>query len=183
MSVIIDSYSESNESSNYGNYYSVGQSFQNNVISTTLDSVEFYLRSFGSPTGNIIAQLYDHTGTYGTSSLPNGPALAMSDNIDVSTIGTSPNLITFNFSGVNRVALLKGSIYVATYQYGNGNGSNFIIFFSDNTNSTHNGNLVKKGFSSSSWEYVSDSDSIFYVYGDSGPVIGQKYPLPPFRSN
>lgn len=177
MSVLIDKYPESNANYDYGNYYSVGQSFKNNVASTKLDSVKFYMKKSGSPTGNIVAQVYNHTGTYGTSSLPTGSALATSDNVDVSTIGTSLSLINFNFSGVNRITLSKDSIYVVVYQYGNGNSTNFVVFYGDNTSPTHSGNLVKKTGSGSAWAYDAAVDSIFYVFGES-PITGQKYALP-----
>ena len=60
----------------------VGQSFTGNGL--ILNSAEFYLKKKGSPTGNAVVKIYAHSGTYGTSSVPTGSALATSDNFDVS---------------------------------------------------------------------------------------------------
>ena len=75
MAILIDSYSESNQDEwfyldNGGTMYSkiiAGQSFANS-ISGTLDSCKFYLISLGNPSGNVVAKLYAHTGTYGDGS-------------------------------------------------------------------------------------------------------------------
>ena len=91
MSTIIDSYSESNYvTAGYGMSplgYGVGQSFTGD--GKTLSSVKFYARKVGSPTGNIYAKIFAHSGTYGTSSVPTGTELAVSGAVDVTTISTS----------------------------------------------------------------------------------------------
>src|SRR5574343_703571 len=118
MSVIIDSYSESNYN-NALTFYSgysiqkVGQSFHN-TNGCNLLSAKFYCIKIGSPTGNIYANVYAHTGTYGSTGKPTGSALATSDAVDVSTLDTNPNwkLIEFTFSGANQIALSENTNYV-----------------------------------------------------------------------
>jgi hypothetical protein len=73
-----------------------GQSF----VSTggqALSSASFLLREELSVAGTIRAQIYSHTGTYGTSSLPDS-LLQSSPTIDVSTIGSSYVWVEFTFS-------------------------------------------------------------------------------------
>ena len=64
------------ESTVYSDVPGTGQSFTGN--GGTLDSCVFELGKSGSPTGNAVAKIYNHTGTYGTSSKPTGAALATS---------------------------------------------------------------------------------------------------------
>jgi len=105
---LIDFYSESNFSSQDGlsSAYSTGhaQSFTCG-FNCNLDSAKFYFSKGGSPTGNAYAKVYAHSGTYGTSSVPTGAALATSDAVDVSGLSAALNLKTFNFSGANRISL------------------------------------------------------------------------------
>jgi len=105
-STAIDSYSESHQDLAItlqagGGNTKVGQSFTGD--GNALNSCKFYLQKSGSPTGNAVATLYAHTGTFGTNGTPTGAALATSDNFDVSTLTTNLQLITFNFSGVEKI--------------------------------------------------------------------------------
>jgi len=165
---IVDSYSESNHSgsvvvvSNY-EWIEVGQSFTGD--GGTLDSIKFYIKKYGSPTGNCSAKVYAHTGTFGTSSVPTGSALATSGTIDVSTISTSISLVTFTFSGAEKITLTNGTKYVAVLEYGGGDPStNNIQAGIDDTSPTHSGNASL--YDDISWGYVSWSDVYFYVYKD-----------------
>lgn len=168
--VTVDSYSEANYSaytsvsSTAGHYLSLGQSFT--ATGVTLDNVQFYLRKNGSPTGNATAILYAHSGTYGTNSVPTGSVLARSDNFDVSTLTTSMQLITLNFTGANRYSLIAGTKYIILFEYSGGDSSNYTSFALDNTSSSHTGNMV--GSFSGSWNPTSTNDAIFYVYGEDG---------------
>ena len=107
MAIIVDSYSESNviDAIGIGNIDTQsGQSFSVSV-GGTLNSCAFYLFQDGSPTGYCYAKIYAHSGTYGTSSLPTGDALAVSDAVDVSTLDINGALKTFTFSGGNKITL------------------------------------------------------------------------------
>lgn len=165
--VTLDSYSESNYSGNINPLYSgstiyVGQSFTNdNEI--VLKSCKFYIRKNGSPTGNVTAQIYAHTGTYGTSSKPTGSVLATSDAVDVSGLTASLALTTFTFSGAEKITLDASTYYVVVINYSGGDSSNSLFVGYDATSPTHDGN-ISNSTDGSSWN-SSSSDLCFYIYG------------------
>ena len=151
----------------------------------TLDSVKFLLSKEGSPTGNAVAKVYAHTGTYGTSSLPTGVALATSDNFDVSTLTTGTTLKTFTFSGANRITLVNETKYVVVLAYSGGDISNKVRMWREDVILGHGGNDVYY-YVATGWDYVLSVETIFYLYtmtGTSGdytytltaPACGQIY--------
>ena len=186
MAVIVDSYSESNHngaSNIYSSQSFCGQSFTGN--GTALTSAKFYLRKIsGSPTGSCYSKIYSHTGTYGTSSEPN-VLLATSNAVDVSTLSPSSyELKEFTFSGEEQIVLEDGSYYVLVFSYSGGDVGNYIACGLDGVSSSHSGNAGQWFSSSSSYFLLGDYDLIFYVYGEEiviTPIIGAKYPLPPFK--
>ncbi len=115
----------------------------------------------GSPTGNIVARIYTHTGTYGTSSVPTGTYLAESDPIDVSTLSGSPTVQRFTFTGNNRIRI-HNQYYVITIRYTGGGGANFVGTYIDTTLPTHAGN--KSHWNGSSWTATAGHDRIFYAW-------------------
>ena len=154
------------------------------TIAGTLDNIRFRLGKYGSPTGNVTVKVYAHTGTYGTSSVPTGDALATSDNVDVSGLTTSNPFVTFTFSGANRISLTEGTYYVATVAYGGGDASNYVRIYRESTTLGHSGNDVRND--SGSWAAYTTREAPFYVtviQGGSGsfsdtltaPTCGQSY--------
>jgi hypothetical protein len=189
--VTIDSYSESNQNSVYGILYgtgestrAVGQSFTADSLSLT--SCKFYLQKVGNPTGNLYARLYEHTGVFGTSSLPTGSALAVSDALDASSLDTSLALEELFFTGDNQYSLVGETKYIITIdaRETTSDNNNRISVGIDGSSPTHSGNLCALGFDgvTEEWSGWNDYDTIFYVYGEEiFPIVGKKYPLPPFR--
>jgi hypothetical protein len=179
-----DSYSESNYNSSNALYPANSGMAQSFTVGTggLLDSCKFYLRNNYSLTGNVYAKLYALTGTYGTTSKPTGSALATSDAIDASTIGSSFSLIEFNFSGLSRISLTYGEQYCISVEYSGGINGNYVNYGVDISAPTHQGNLAS---SSGSWSAASSSDSIFYVYiatsdysvSLSDSILISKYPF------
>lgn len=170
---ILDSYSESNWDSdlNVADATIAGQAQSFHGASVVLYSAKFYLTKRGSPTGNIVAKLYAHSGTFGTSSIPTGSALATSDNIDVSTIPTSIALVEFLFTGANQYVMSAGVDYVIAVEYSDGsNGVNDVLVGRDVSSPTHAGNNSR--LQSGTWNAFSTSDTIFYVYNQSPPTMG-----------
>lgn len=173
MSTLVDSYSESNYagaaySSYTGSSYLVGQSFT--AIAGNLASCKFYLGKSGSPTGNVVAHLYAHTGTFGVDGQPSGSALATSGGVDVSTFtnyAIHPDLIEFTFSGANQYALVNGTKYFITTDYNLGDSSNFVAVGRDQSTLTHAGNTATSS-DGSNWSATSAVDLPFYVYADVG---------------
>lgn len=164
MPILIDSYSESNVNTYTdvynGSFVALGQSFTN-TFSDKLGSVVFYLKKLGSPTGNITASVYAHTGTYGTSSKPTGTALATSSAIDISTLTTSAKLITFNFTGVNQIVLSSSTHYVAVINFSGGDDNNALEVGVDISTPTAPGNM---SIYFPPWIAFSNQDIAFYVY-------------------
>jgi hypothetical protein len=158
-----DSYSESNWNESdwvSTGYQEAGQSFASG--GGELDSVKFYLRLVGSPTGNATAQVYAHTGTYGASSLPTGAVLATSGTLDVSTLTGEYQLITFNFTGGDRITLTASTNYVVTFKYTGGTQNvDYVRVGKDESSATHSGNTV--GYDTG-WLYQAANDEIFYLY-------------------
>lgn len=171
MSTLIDSHPEAN----YDLFsirldditYSSGQS----LICTggILDSCKFYLKKTNSPTGNIYAKLYNHSGEYGVSGIPTGSAIATSDALTVSDITTGYTLITFTFSGANKIFINSGDKYVIAVSYQDGDATNYVSCGIDYTDSTHPGNIC---FSEDEVTWTHEAyDLIFYIYKEDGSLI------------
>ena len=162
-SAIIDSYSESNQNvdnvvhGGTGPVPAWGQSFTGNGLD--LSACRFYLKKLGSPTGNAVAKLYAHSGTYGTSSIPTGSALATSNNFDVSVLSTSFQLITLFFD--TPYTLANGTKYVVTFEYSGGNSSNCCKIGYDNSSPSHGGNAC---YYTTSWTAYAAGDTCFYCH-------------------
>ncbi len=116
-----------------------GQSFSN-AQTGTLDSCIFYMNKQGSPTGNVVAKLYNMTGTLGTDAKPTGSPLATSNTFDVSTLSGTVLPITFGFSGAERITLTPGNYIIQlTNDSLVGDSSNYVMVRMDNTSPTHEG--------------------------------------------
>lgn len=167
-SFLIDSYGTSNYSSYnylYNSNIFVGQSFLN-TTNCTLHSCQFYMTKSGSPTGNIVAKIYAHTGTFGSGGLATGSALAVSDTVDASTLDPStPTLMTFTFSAANKITLSASTHYVVGLSYNGSTWPTVVRTMIDNTSQTHVGNAMRST-NESTFIYESTHDMIFYVYGD-----------------
>ena len=154
---------------NGSSYAYFGQSFSNTSASV-LNSCRFKLQKSASPTGYIYVNIYAHTGTYGTTGLPTGSALATSDGVDASTISTTATEYTFTFSGTNKINLSASTYYclVAFYTGGSSTNKIRIYFYSSGTINIHPG-IAFYSANGSTWTKISTpaySDCRFYVYGD-----------------
>lgn len=180
MANIIDSYSESNFSSNVQmdnggvNFNRFGQSFTGN--GSAVGSAAFYIDKSASPTGNAFAEIYAHTGTFGTTGKPTGSPLATSDAFDISTLTTSNQLITFNFSGANQIILTNATHYVVIFDISGASATspNNLSIGIDTTSPTAGGNR-SGSTDGSTWSTSSAQDVCFYVYDNAGAII------PPFN--
>lgn len=167
MAQVVEKYSELyfNQSVNMSsdtasNDQKNGQSFIG--MGAYLTSVKFYLKKGqGSPTGNATASLFAHSGTFGSSSVGTGSALATSDNFDVSTL-TGYTLVTLTFSTPYFMDL--GTPYVIVLEYSGGDNSNSISFGYRFNTGVHAGNRVR--YQNSAWIASGSDDAIFYLYGE-----------------
>lgn len=166
---LIESYSESNQSGSLtvtpGGY--AGNSFAN-TTEGVLSTCKFYLNASGA-TGNCYAKIFAHTGTFGTSGKPaNGSsALATSDAVDKATLPGSYGLVTFTFSGANKITLNSSTNYFVVF-YNNAGSSGNVSFGADNSSSTYAGNLSYSNDDGATWSTALASwDACFYVYKDT----------------
>lgn len=160
MSILVDSYSESNRDASSALYSAqpdVGQTFTG--AAGTLELGTFFLQKTGTPAGNITAVIYAHTGTYGNGGHPTGDPLATSDNVDAGTVGSGTNFVAcgFNFSGTNQYVMSAATNYAMVAHFAGGDASNRFEIGQDSSSSTHPGNLctLTAGFA---------GDLAFYVY-------------------
>lgn len=121
-STLIDSYPTSNYST-WGNILgssgstsitSWGESFIGN--GDYVSSVDFYIARTGTgASGSMYAKIYAITGTPGSTATPTGSPLAVSNAVDISTVTTSYQLISFTFSGANQIKLTNGTHYFVVF--------------------------------------------------------------------
>jgi len=163
----ISNYSESNQSSlaavgseDTDRVSELGQSFT--AIGVNLGRVDMYIKKVGSPTGNAVAILYAHTGTFGSTGTPTGAALATSDVFDVSTLTTSLELKSFNFSGAEQYSLVNGTNYFIALKYITGDDSNYVQWGLDGSSPSHAGNKANK--TNGTWSANSAQDFCFWLY-------------------
>ena len=158
---VIDKYEDS--SGSYSIYQiddiqtGIAQSFTG--TNNDLTWASFMLRKNNSPTGNIYAKLYAHTGTYGTSSEPTGSALATSTAISLADITSGGGLVIFEF--LTPYTLTNGTKYTITIESTDCDSINYVGVQSK-FSGTHAGNLAK--YSSGSWTADNTYDMIFNVF-------------------
>jgi len=164
---LIDSYSESNQSyvvAIGGTTKSFGQGFTVGASDVILDSAKFYLAPSTTPTGSCYAKVYSHTGTWGSSGTPD-VLLATSDAYDAATIPTGPSLITFTFSGAERVTLTAATHYFVVLVYTSGDAHRVNVY-ADGSSPTHGGNAAHS-HDLVSWTAQPFDDVCFYLYADA----------------
>lgn len=158
---IIDSYSESNQDSYKNSSSSAGglaQSFDSGS-GGDLTSVELYLKVNSIDSGDYYVYLYSHSGTYGTSSVPD-TLLATFPVASLSSLTTSFQLIEFTLA--TPYTLDSNTKYCIVLVNAN---STEMHWGSDSSSPTHGGNSVH--YFMSEWTPDSTRDLCFYVYGDA----------------
>lgn len=165
----LSSYSESNQDSlqnlGDGTTTGVGQSFTTPAATAATNNrgcfarAVFYLKKVGSPTGNVVAKLYAHSGSLGTTSVPTGAALATSNNVDVSTLTGTLALTNFVFASP-WYQFTANTNYVIALEYSGGDASNYVQVGYDASAPGHAGN---KCTFAGSWAAQSGHDCCFYA--------------------
>ena len=172
VSTLVDSYAFSNQSATSvvgraGVLEGAGQSITGTAGELTRLNVE--LQKVGTPTGNMFAKLYAHSGSFGTSSVPDtGTLLATSNALDVSTVPTAA-LTEVSFEFEDGFTLVAATNYVVTLEYSGGDGSNYTLVGIDNTAPGHAGNFAT--WNGTTWSAVSGSDMCFLLYRDGLVII------------
>jgi hypothetical protein len=161
MSVLIDSATVASPGdTNCDSSQLMGQSFevQNDC---NLDHLIIDMKTNASPSGSFQFEIYAHSGTYGTSSVPTGAVLATSDTVNVSSLTASYATYTTYFTGANAIAMTAGQRYVLVCNY---NATSFpnSIYFKNKTPSFHGGN---QSYKAGSWNALAGYDIIFDLQG------------------
>ena len=155
----IDCYNEANFDGNHqfnATLIAMGQTFTGQEV--PLNYCKFWLLKTGTISGNAVAKLYAHTGTFGSTGVPTGEALATSDNFNVSSITTTASPITFTFS--TPYTLVNGTKYCLVVEYSGSDATNKLQIADDVSTSTHPGNNISYG---GSWAANNGYDTIFYA--------------------
>ena len=172
MSILLDSYSETNKDS-FGNTYAGGSIARGETFivgrKTKLCSCKFYLSKVNPGTalsGNITAKLWNITGTMGTNAMPTGLALAASNPINVTTIKANPtfDLVEFIFPAGQQPLINVGN-YCITLVYNGGDVNNYLAVGRRNWNNAYPGRNRVWSTDESTWLASSENVTIFYVYG------------------
>lgn len=144
-----------------GNASIVGQaqSFANGATAQYLVRVRVSLKKVGVPTGSLTVTLHAHSGTYGTSSVPTGAALATSAALDVATLTTSYQTIEVAFATPYEMSAATN--YTLAVNYSAGDGSNYVHAQGLATTGTHAGNRSQ---TTGSWAATAGDDLLFYAY-------------------
>lgn len=185
-STIIDQYAYINDSGNAGLEHvypsgdattsAVGQVFAS-PTHPYLDSVVFYARRYGAPTGYLTAYLYSVSGAYGSTTTCVGSPVATSTTfIDVSTLttGSGHNVLTFQFNGTYHMTAEYYAIILLPYNGTNWNNDNKILVSLDLSSPSHAGNVAY--YHTGLWKADDTIDLSFVVYGSTD---ASSTPTPP----
>lgn len=175
MTFVVDSYSEANKSAggsgNYifadifpstAHYCAGGQTFEV-VNSCKITSAKFYMFGDAGITGFLTFKIYKHAGTFGTTGLPTGSAIAVSEAKDISTLAGAFQLEELYFTP--SVYLTAGYYCIAVViDSGNLHTAGLHVHIGkDGTAPTHSGNGIVYV---NGWSADAASDVCFYVYGE-----------------
>jgi hypothetical protein len=167
-STTIATYASSNQSgvtSLYGaSTYSAGQSFAGTGVQ--LSVVRLWLKKTGLPEGFAYVKIYAHSGTLGTSSVPTGSYLAISEPVNVEKLTTSYANVDFKintaFTPTNAVN------YVFAVEFTGGSVGNTLDVGTDTSAPTApTGNFAT--LTGTTWTAVSGTDMIYTLY--RAPVL------------
>lgn len=142
-----------------GTTYGQAQSFANGSNDNFLTRAFFNIKKVGSPTGSVWVKLYTHSGTFGTSSVPNG-YLAQSVSLDVSKFTTSYQTTEFAFR--TQYLLSASTNYVLVLEYTGGDGSNYLQIEGLASSGTAAGN--RSSYDGGTWSATAGDDLNFDVY-------------------
>ena len=141
-----------------------GQSFKL-TQGALITSVKFRLSKVNSPTGNLTAEIWAHSGTFGSGAVPTGSALAVSTNsIDVSTLPTDASASVLSELTFTPYAIAANVPYFLIAAH-TPSSPNFAELHGHNVGggSAHAGNGVQ--FISGNWVASASTDFDFYLYG------------------
>lgn len=139
---------------------SLAQSFYGD--GNPLTGARFNLGRQVAANGNVWAELYAHTGTFGSTGVPTGAALATSATIAVSSLPTGTSEVVFTFDG--SVTPASGTPYFIAINTSNTDtGSNLTVYIAPGDA----GNQA--GFQNAAW--ATRTDDLLYQVETSPPGV------------
>lgn len=177
MSTLADSYAFSNIDVSEGwigfpgDASQAGQTFKPSVSGGLVSFKVKGGRAYGTESGSMVAKLYAHTGTYGSTGVPTGSVLATSDAINASSFPHSGfdisgfGEVTFNFP--TPYSVVANTAYCLCLEY---TTSNYILIGGDFTSPSHAGSMF---YYDGGWNAYTAGDFAFeaYVQEASGTVV------------
>lgn len=144
-----------------GTRLGAGNSFRNLVVGAKIKEVYFWMARVGTPSSTLNAKLYAHSGTFGTSSIPTGSALATSTGVSAGNLSTTPGWVKFTFP--NGYTMTDNTDYVIAVEIsGNtSNSTNYVQVYSNGSN-LYPGNW--SSWSGSTWTATATTDIAFKLY-------------------
>lgn len=135
----------------------VAQCFSNGVVAQNLTRARFHLKKVGSPSGNLTFTIYAISGTFGSTGVPTGSAVATSGTLDVTTLTTSYLEKEISFPVVTQYSMASSTNYAIAVEYSGGDVSNYVHVEGAATGS-HAGNLANY---TGSWAATAAADLWF----------------------
>lgn len=114
-------------------------------------------RKYSGENGIITAKLYAHSGTYGTSSIPTGDALAISNSINISSLPSTLANIYFNFDGTY---FLENINYCIVFELESNIATEIIASINSPNSTSYSGNYSEYN---TLWESIGSVDLLFSV--------------------
>ncbi len=122
----------------------------------------FNLRKVGSPTGAITCNLYTHSGSFGTTSVPTGATLIASATFEAADLTAAYQAIEFGFPESPVVELAASTNYCISLEKAVGDGSNYVEIEGLATTGTHGGNRSQEV---GTWSATAVDDLAFDLEG------------------
>lgn len=160
----LDSYGTGNQDATHvlnDNEYQVGQTFVGN--GSVASRAKFLLSKSGTPTGNIVAEIFAVSGLLTKKPADASEAVAISEPVDVSGLTGTLTLTDFEFR--DEQLLTAFTDYGIGLRYTDGTATNTVNIGTDGSVPSHSGNKYNN-FSTAEdiWEVDSSQDVIFEMY-------------------
>jgi hypothetical protein len=138
----------------------LGQSFEGDGRRIARAAFELRRASI-EVTGVLVAKVYAHAGTFGTTGVPIGVPLARSEPFSVQGLALAFAMIELVFAGPNRIVLVDGHHYFLVLEYTGGSPGRFLEVGVDDSTPTHAGNSAI--VLANAWSSFAGHDLIFQI--------------------
>lgn len=142
------------------------------VYQQTISKITVSIAATGSPTGMVVAKIYNTANTFGTNSIPTGTVLATSNPIDVSTLSDSYTNVDFIFRPSEKIQL-GGSFKAISIEYSDGSSDDYISIGTDTTSSYEGYFSYLRG----SWNSENSQDMVFEIEYDGLVDHGRSFDM------